>query len=339
LPKSLELNIFDIEARELARGNPMEMHQIRYFLAVAEELNFTRAAERCNVAQPSISRALKMLETELGGPLFHRERGNTHLSELGRIMKPYLELVLQEAEAAKRRAADFNRLKKTPLRLGLMCTIAPDYLLGLIKSVLTRQPGIALQIADAPAPQLEAALLSGEHEAAIYAMPSKPKDDRLYYMPLYEEEFVLAAPENHPLCTHAAVPIAALNGERYLSRINCEYGTSIDHVFDEQNVDWPMVYESERDDWILAMVAAGLGLAFMPRLSVRHPGVVARPLIPTFSREVALVTARGRPRSPAVGALVAEAMRCPWLGKPALTVQHRMNGDGECLDKDELPAA
>jgi LysR family transcriptional regulator, hydrogen peroxide-inducible genes activator len=307
----------------------MEMHQIRYFLAIAEELNFTRAAERCNVSQPSISRALKMLEAELGGPLFHRERGNTHLSELGRLMKPYLELVYQDAEAAKRQAADFTRLEKTPLRLGLMCTIAPDLLLDLIKSVLARQPGIVLQITDATAQELEAALLSGEREAAIYAMPSKPKDDRLHYIPLYEEEFVLAAPRNHPLCAQAAVPITGLNGECYLSRINCEFGTSIDHVFDEQNVEWPMVYESERDDWILAMVAAGLGLAFMPRLSVRHPGVVARPLIPAFSREVALVTVRGRPRSPAVGALVAEAMRCPWLGQPALAIRQMMNGDGE----------
>lgn len=71
----------------------MEMHQIRYFLAVCEELNFTRAAERCNVAQPSLTRAIKLLEEELGGQLFHRERANTHLSELGRLVKPHLEEV------------------------------------------------------------------------------------------------------------------------------------------------------------------------------------------------------------------------------------------------------
>jgi LysR family transcriptional regulator, hydrogen peroxide-inducible genes activator len=299
----------------------MEMHQIRYFLTVAEELNFTRAAERCNVAQPSISRAIKMLEAELGGPLLHRERGNTNLSELGRMMKPYLEQVYREAENAKQQAADFTQLRKTPLRLGLMCTIAPDHLIDFIKAVLQRQQGISLQISDASAEELEMALLSGEREVAIYAMPSKPKEERLHYIPLYEEEFVLVVPRNHPICRHAVVPIAALNGERYLSRINCEYGSSIDHIFDEQNVDWPSVYESERDDWILAMVAAGLGLAFMPRLCVRHPGVEMRPLSPSFSREVALVTVRGRPRSPAAGALVAEAMRTPWLGKPALAVR------------------
>ena len=66
----------------------MEMQQVRYFLAVAEELNFTKAAEKCNVAQPSLTRAVKLLEGELGGPLFHRERANTHLSELGRMVQP-----------------------------------------------------------------------------------------------------------------------------------------------------------------------------------------------------------------------------------------------------------
>ena len=67
----------------------MEMHQVRYFLALCEELNFTRAAERCNVAQPSLTRAIKQLEEELGGALFHRERANTHLSELGRTLSPF----------------------------------------------------------------------------------------------------------------------------------------------------------------------------------------------------------------------------------------------------------
>ena len=67
----------------------MEMHQIRYFLAIADKLNFTRAAEVCAVTQPAMTRAIQNLELELGGPLFHRERANTHLSELGRIVKPH----------------------------------------------------------------------------------------------------------------------------------------------------------------------------------------------------------------------------------------------------------
>jgi DNA-binding transcriptional LysR family regulator len=89
----------------------MEMHQVRYFLALCEELNFTRAAERCNVAQPSLTRAIKQLEEELGGALFRRERANTHLSELGRTLKPYLEQVYHRAEDAKRQAHEFLALQ------------------------------------------------------------------------------------------------------------------------------------------------------------------------------------------------------------------------------------
>src|SRR5262245_56938721 len=108
---------------------PMEMQQIRYFLALCDELNFTRAAERCNVSHPALTRAIKLLEDELGGALFHRERANTHVSELGRLVKPHLQQIYAGAEDARRQAKDFIRLKKTPLRLGLMCTIAPTLLL------------------------------------------------------------------------------------------------------------------------------------------------------------------------------------------------------------------
>jgi LysR family hydrogen peroxide-inducible transcriptional activator len=83
----------------------MEMHQVRYFLAVARRLNFTRAAEELRVAQPSLTRAIQKLETELGGLLFRRERSNTHLTELGRVTLPHLEATFAAAETAKSHAS------------------------------------------------------------------------------------------------------------------------------------------------------------------------------------------------------------------------------------------
>jgi LysR family hydrogen peroxide-inducible transcriptional activator len=308
----------------------MEMHQIRYFLAVCEELHFTRAAERSNVTQPSLTRAIKLLEEELGGPLFHRERGNTHLSELGRTVKPYLEQVYSEADKAKKHAQDFIRLKQTPLRLGLMCTIAPNQMLDFIATIQRRHPGIALQVTDAAAAQLEQRLIAGESDAAIYALPETPPDNGLHYLPLYREQYMIVMQPGHRLASGTCVQVQELNGERYLSRVNCEFGLAADRVFDEQKVDWPTVYESERDDWILAMAAAGLGLAFMPRWCVSHPGVVARPLVaPEFWREISLVTVRGRPHSPAMGALVTEAMHARWADQPALAVQATRARDGD----------
>ena len=95
------------------------MHQIRYFLAVCETLNFTRAAEACNVSQPSLTRAIKGLEDELGGPLFRRERNNTHLTGLGEMMRPHLSQVLIETDAAKERAKSFAKLDDVELKLGM----------------------------------------------------------------------------------------------------------------------------------------------------------------------------------------------------------------------------
>ena len=300
----------------------MEMHQVRYFLALCEELNFTRAAERSNVAQPSLTRAIKQLEEELGGALFHRERANTHLTELGRTLKPYLDQVFRRAEEAKSEAKEFVRLQKTPLRLGLMCTIAPTYLLDLVAEVRTRHPGIELQIIDAAAAQLQERLIAGGIDVAIYALPELTLDQRLHHLALYREQFQIVIEPTHRLAAQSAVRVKDLDGERYLWRVNCEYGPAADTIFDAQNVGGPTVYQSERDDWILAMAAAGLGYSFMPALCVDHPGVVARPLVePEIWREIALVTVRGRPHSPGVGALMQEAMRLPWVGRPALAIE------------------
>jgi len=300
----------------------MEMHQIRYFLAVSEELNFTRAAERCNVAQPSLTRAIKLLEEELGGLLFHRERANTHLSELGRTVKPYLEEVYAKTEEAKRQALDFGKLKKTPLKLGVMCTIQPDELLDLVSGVQTRHPGIELEIIDASAAELEERLLNGDVEVAIYCLPTRGSDERLHYVPLFREQFMIVVSPDHPLASLNAIHPRDLTGGRYLNRISCEFYGYAGEIWRQNGFEGcETVYRSERDDWILAMIAAGLGFGFMPQSCAKHPMVTARPVVdPEFWREVNLVTVRGRPHSPAVGALVKEAMRARWLGRPAIAV-------------------
>jgi DNA-binding transcriptional LysR family regulator len=311
----------------------MEMHQIRYFLAVAKELNFTRAAERCNVAQPSLTRAIKLLEEELGGPLFHRERSNTHLSELGNMVLPYLTQVYEQTQTVKQQAIDFTRLKRTALKLGVMCTVSPTHLVDLLRSVQSRYEGIELQLFDASAPDLEERLISGDLEVGIYCVPGREQDERLHYLPLFREQYMIVVHPGHPLASHNAIRVKDLNGERYLNRVNCELNGY--PIFSEGGAACEMVYRSDRDDWILAMIAAGLGFGFMPEYCVNHGGVVARPLVePEFWREVHLVTVRGRPHSPAVGAFVREAMRTQWLGQPALAVrQVAERGDAdEALD-------
>ena len=298
----------------------MEMHQVRYFLAVAQELNFSRAAEICNVTQPSLSRAIQQLEGELGGPLFHRERHLTHLTDLGQIVLPHLETVYNAAVKAKKLSQDLSQLKRVPLKLGIMSTISPDEIVDLISALKMRYDGLELRLCDAGARDLRERLLAGDLEAIIYALPGEESDERMHVIPLFREQMVIAVHQGHRLARDRAFPVKELNGEYYIHRVNCEFAGYADHILEEKGVTCMPTYWSERDDWTLAMVAAGLGFAFMPENAVKHPGVVALPVVePEFWRQVNLVTVRRRPHSPGLGALVREAMRKKWFGNKAIT--------------------
>jgi LysR family transcriptional regulator, hydrogen peroxide-inducible genes activator len=299
----------------------MEMQQVRYFLAVAEELNFSRAAERCKVSQPSLSRAIQSLEAELGGELFRREGRNTHLSELGQMVRPHLEMVFRATASAKRISHELATMNIVPLKLGIMSTIAPDEIVDLIAALKEKHPGLELKLSDASAHELRARLLSGELEAAIYALPGEATDE-IHVMPLFREQMVIAVHRDHKLSRAPSFPVRAMNGESYIHRMNCEFAGYADRILNEQGVTCTPTYWSERDDWTLAMVAAGLGFAFMPVRAVKHPGVIGVPVVePEFWRNVNLVTVRGRRHSPGIGALVREAMRKKWYGGSAIATK------------------
>jgi len=297
----------------------MEMHQVRYFLAVAQELNFSRAAEKCNVSQPSLSRAIQQLEGEFGGHLFHRERHLTHLTDLGQMVRPHLETVYEAAIKAKQLSRDVSQLKRVPLKLGIMSTISPSEIVGLVAALKTRYEGLELRLCDADARELRDRLISGDLEVIICALPGEESDERTHVIPLFREQMVIAVHQGHRLASEKAFPVKELDGECYIHRMNCEFAGYADHILQEKGVTCTPTYWSERDDWTLAMVAAGLGFAFMPANAAKHPGVVALPVVePEFWREVRMVTVRGRPHSPGVGALVREAMSKKWFGHEAI---------------------
>ncbi len=293
----------------------MELHQIRYFLAVAEELNFTRAAETCNVTQPTMSRAIRLLEHELGEQLFIRDRSQTHLTEFGRMMRPYLQQIWLQTTEAKQYAANYAKSDRSVLQIGLMCTIAPSALMELVRAMRSSHPGIELQITDAPAGSLNVQLASGALEVAILAQPDAFAE-RLHHIPLYREPFVIAVAKDSPFAGRDTIRVRDLDGQDYLERINCEFGEAAARIFDQQGVKDRTVYKSDRDDWILAMAAAGLGYSFIPERCAATADVVALRLVePEIWREISLVTVRGRPYSTQLGALVREAARL--FRKPA----------------------
>jgi DNA-binding transcriptional LysR family regulator len=293
----------------------MEMHQVRYYLAVAETLNFTKAAERCNVTQPALSRAIQLLEAEVGGVLINRERGLTHLTDLGRLMKPYLEQMLAQSAAAKQTAKEFLTLEKAPLKLGVMCTIGPLQFTGFLSKFHRENPGIQIEVTEGRPANLAQMLEAGALDVAFMGQPTE-FGERLDAKALYRERFCVAAPPGHRFSAMETVTLRDLDGEDYIRRLNCEFGPTIRSLATEAGAKYNVIYASEREDWVQTMVLAGLGVSSMPEFTPAMPGLVTRRYVrPEVARDVCLVTVAGRRHSPALATFVGEVKRYEWARK------------------------
>jgi DNA-binding transcriptional LysR family regulator len=290
----------------------MEMHQIRYFLKAGETLNFTRTAELCGVSVPSLSRAIRQLENELGGQLFRRERHLTHLTDLGRLMLEHFSVVSRAADAAKQEAADYARLAGSRLKFGIFASIGADVLTGYLSTLRDHAPELELHIWEAHCEELESALLGGEIDIALTSAPEI--DERIRMMPLFREAFYISFAPGHRFGRMNAVPLRELEGENYVKRLHCEFPSNLAQLgvpkpYDAVNIR----YVGEREDWIQALVRAGLGCAVMPENLPLLSGLEMRPLIePEVFRQISLATVAGRRHSPAVAAAVAAAQHHRW---------------------------
>jgi len=290
----------------------MELHQIRYFLAVCDTLNFTRAAGMCGVTQPALTRAVQRLEEEIGGLLFRREGKLTHLTDLGRLVRPHLVEVLQETETARTTARDFLRMKHAPVTVGVMCSIGPLRFMSFLNDFRQTSPGVELTLLEEVPAQLSVKLLAGEIDVAIMAQP-QPFDERLAVKSLYGERYVVAFPMGHRFKEKETIDIADLAGESYLLRVNCEYRDHLRELCLARGFETRKVYGSEREDWIQTMVAAGLGVCFIPEYTATHPGVLTRPITePEVIRDVSLVTMAGRRFSPPLARFFEAVSTYPW---------------------------
>ncbi len=281
----------------------MEMHQVRYFLALSETLNFTRAAERCNVAQPSLTAAIKKLEAELGGPLFRRERHRSHLTDLGRLMIPHFERIQDTGEVARAEAMAFWEREKAPLRLGVMCTIGPERMVDLFARLRSEIPSLDVELKEAPGSALVEHLMDGDLDIALIGLPEYP--GRLDAKSLYTEKYVVAYPQGHRFEAMREVPLKELELENYLARVNCEHPQFLDTLNISANFVANAKFRSEREDWVQAMIAAGMGVAVVPEFMPSNSGIGTRLLVePEISRTISLVTVSGRRFSPTIKTLV-----------------------------------
>jgi DNA-binding transcriptional LysR family regulator len=294
----------------------MEMHQVRYFLAVADSLNFTRAAELCHVSQPALTRAVQQLEQELGGLLLRRERQLTHLTDFGRLIEPHLRRLSADAEAAKTTARKFLNLQQAQIRLGVMCTVGPARFMGFLAGFHAANPGCEMTLVEGVPPRMSQMLLQGELDLAVMAQPD-PFNERLDALSLYRERFCIAFPTGHRLEQQNRIRIVEIAGETYLRRISCEYRDYLIDRLREHGLATRVGFQSEREDWIQMMVAAGFGVCFLPEFSPTIPGVLTQPVTdPEVVRDVSLVSMSGRRFSPAVLAFIRAIRAHDWCQSP-----------------------
>lgn len=291
----------------------MEMGQIRYALSAARHLNFTRAAEECGVSQPALTKGIKALEAELGAPLFNREGRRISLSGFGRTMLPHFQSIAEEAEATRVLAENFRLLAQVPVKLGVQNTIGHVRLARFLADFEARHDGIELAVSEASRAELQRQLDAGEIDLAILTRDEAGEQFRL--TPLYEERYVVVFPPGHRLGQSNAVTLGQLSGQNYVDRLSCEMRELVMGVCESRGVDLYARFRSEREDWVQAMVLAGIGFAFMPEYSVTLPGLVQRPLIePEVSRAVVAASVPGRQHSPAAAALMRAAQGFRWPG-------------------------
>jgi len=290
----------------------MELHQIRYFLAVCGTLNFTRASEQCHVSQPSLTRAVKKLEDELGGELFRRERSRTHLTELGRAMRPFLQQSLDSAMAAKAQADAYGREDVAPLHLGISATVEINLILPMLGALAEAMPGLKLRLVRRPAKEIMRQLEDGELEICVTAIRDLPWE-RMDQWPLFTEDFVLLAASAHPLGDAAGVEISDLKGQRVMTRPYCEHAGAFSGMLEDRQIAVDGYHELSDQSDLMALVAEGLGLGIAPQSTQFPEGVVAIPLKETsLQRTVSLFAVAGRRYSPAASGLITLLRAADW---------------------------
>lgn len=271
----------------------LEMHEIRYFLALARERHFTRAAETCHVSQPAFTRAIRKMETKLGGLLFDRRRGQIDLTALGRTVMPQLQMGFDEIEAARLSALEQVKDSRTRLRIGVTCTISPDYFGRILKEIDTDIIEGDISLTEAKSGTIVDLLLADEIDVGIAAWPTYP--DQVQAIPLFTERYAVAFAAGHVFAALPEVPLEQLSGESYLDRLACEFDAHFAAAAGVWPADVTTRFASEREDWIQSMIALGLGIAIVPELLPCAAGVEVRRICePEISRKVSVLTSRGR---------------------------------------------
>ncbi len=284
----------------------MEFRHLRYFLAVADALHFTKAAEGLPVSQPALSAQIKQLEQEVGVPLFDRVGRSVQLTRAGSIFREHARRALREMELAQVAIAEEEGLQRGILTVGVVQTVNAYLIPDIVGRFSTLHPLISLKLDELSGPDIEAGVKSGSLEVGIGFVPVA--SDRIESQPLFEEDFVLVASPRHRLAKRRYLSLSSLAKESLilLPTVFCTRRL-LDACFEQAGVRPKIIVEMNSIEGILATVRTSNLATVLPRLSLGLvPNRALRGILlknPTPRRGVGFLWKKGGYRSGAAKAL------------------------------------
>lgn len=278
----------------------MELHQLRYLRAVIRAGSITRAAELEHVSQPSISKQIRLMERELGLPLFHRVGRRVLATEAGTLLATCADRIFDDLAATTDALAALRSSQRGYLRLCGTETVVDYILPPLLAELRARRPGVHISVEMLSVDDAVARLLTDEIDAGILPLPLA--DSRLEIEPLFEEEILFVVPPGHAWALHGQVDLAAALAERDLLLSMPGHGlrAQLEREAHARSIRLQSGMDLRSQHALLSLVACGAGVAFAPLIAVRQhgDGVASLSLRPRLTRQVGAVIRRGRHISP-----------------------------------------
>lgn len=245
----------------------MELYQLRYFLAVAETGNFTRAAEKNNISQPSLSQQIKNLERELGHKLFHRLGRRSVPTEAGQVFLDRVRRILLAVEDASKELKDSPTLERR-IKVGTVPTLAPYLFPILLEKCREQHPTLLVHTHEDFRPDLMRGVLDGDLDLAI--VPQPVKDLRVFVEALYTEPLLLVVGHVHPLATKASITARDLAGEEFvLLGHTSTLSLEIERFCGDHDFVPKLGHRCAQVSTVKALVALGSGISILPRIADR----------------------------------------------------------------------
>jgi DNA-binding transcriptional LysR family regulator len=261
----------------------MELRHLRYFVAVAEELNFARAARRVRIAQPSLTKQIQQLEQELGFPLLYRTKKKVELLDTGRVLLDEAQVLLRQAEKAIQTTRRTHTGESGRLVIGFSPSAAPEVLPRILRRYHALYPNVVVDLLEIASTKNAEALLESLMSVAVVRSPSFLNRELFCFEIIQRERFVVALADSHPLAKQNSIRIKALASEPLIVpplQPGWGYAEAIFQIFRDNGIEPRITEEATQALAVITLVAGGFGVALVPVSisNLRLPGVTYRPI-------------------------------------------------------------